>query len=100
MLYEKKNGKSGPLGRQLTDWIEENLTLTQGHRAGHPFRLFGWQRKFCRGAFRRGVKRAGLSLARGPGKTTLIAGIATAAIAPGGPLGPAPGRSGHCSKLI
>ena len=74
------------LGRALTDWIEANLILSQGHRAGHPFKLLGWQRRFCRGAFRQRTKRAALSLARGPGKTTLIAGIATAAIAPGGPL--------------
>ena len=70
----------------LIEWIEGKLILSQGHKAGQPFKLLGWQRKFTRGAFRPRTKRAALSLARGPGKTTLIAGIAAAAIAPGGPL--------------
>lgn len=78
--------QKGPLGRQLTDWIEGELALTQGHKTGDPFKLFAWQRRFARGAFKKGVKRAALSLARGPGKTTLVAGIAAAAIAPDGPL--------------
>ena len=62
----------------------EGLTVTQGSRAGERFTVLPWQRKFLRGAFRDGVAEAGLSIARGNGKSTLLAGIAAAAVA--GPL--------------
>ncbi len=67
----------------LLDWIGA-LTVTQGRLAGQPFVVAPWQRRFLRGAFRTGVSSAGLSVARGNGKSTLTAAIATAAIA--GPL--------------
>ena len=63
----------------------EELTLTEGPLAGKPFRLDGWQKKFIKGAFKRGVRQASLSVARGGGKTCLAAGLACAS-APGGPL--------------
>lgn len=68
----------------LTKWIESELKLTHGAKAGEPFKLLPWQRQFCHGAFKRGVARAALSVARGPGKTTLLAAIAAAAVK--GPL--------------
>ena len=83
-MREKREKKSQ--AARLIEWIEANLILSQGHRAGELFKLFTWQKRFVRGAFRPRTKRAAFSLARGPGKTTLIAGIAAAAIAPGGPL--------------
>ena len=60
------------------------LTVTQGAGAGGPLRLLPWERRFIRGAFRPGVSEAALSVGRGNGKTTLLAGCACAAI--DGPL--------------
>ena len=62
----------------------ETLTVTQGRRAGEGLTLLPWQRKFVAGAFAPGVGTAALSVARGNGKSTLVAGIAAAALA--GPL--------------
>ena len=60
------------------------LTVSQGRLAGEPLTVFPWQRRFIRGAFRRGVTTAALSVARANGKTTLVAGIAAATL--DGPL--------------
>ena len=60
------------------------LTVSQGRLAGHPFRVLPWQRKFVRGAFSPGIQAAALSIGRGNGKTTLLAGIAAATL--DGPL--------------
>ena len=60
------------------------LTVTQGRRAGEPFAVLPWQGRFLRGAFAPGAGTAALSVARGNGKSTLVAGIAAAALA--GPL--------------
>ena len=60
------------------------LTVTQGRRAGQPFTVLPWQRRFVRGAFAPGAGTAALSIARGGGKTTLVAGIAAATL--DGPL--------------
>ena len=56
----------------------EGLTIQQGYGFGSPFPVWHWQRRFVRGAFRPGVKESLLTVGRGAGKTTLIAGIATA----------------------
>ena len=61
----------------------ESLTVTQGEGAGHRLKLFPWERKFVRGAFTADGD-ACLSVARGNGKTALLAGVATAFI--DGPL--------------
>lgn len=60
------------------------LTVTQGRLAGQPFTVLPWQRRFVRGAFSSGVQTAALSVARGNGKTALLAGIAAATL--DGPL--------------
>ena len=60
------------------------LKIGQGRHAGKPFAVLPWQGRFVRGALAPGVGEAGLSLARGGGKSTLIAGIACAAL--DGPL--------------
>ena len=60
------------------------LRVTQGRRAGEPFVVLPWQRRFIRGAFAPGVQSAALSVARGNGKTALLSGIAAATL--DGPL--------------
>ncbi len=74
----------------LIEWIETSLKLVSGFRAGQPFKLLTWQRQFLRGAFKRGVYRSALSIARGPGKTSLMGAVASAALA--GPLRQARGE--------
>ena len=60
------------------------LTVTEGRRAGELFTVLPWQARFLRGAFAPGVQWAGLSVARGNGKTALLSGVAAAAL--DGPL--------------
>ena len=54
------------------------LRVTQGSRLGENFKVLHWQRKFINRVFNSDVEVAGLSVARGNGKTTLIAAICTA----------------------
>ena len=60
------------------------LIVTQGRRAGEALAVLPWQRKFIAGAFKPGRTTAALSVARGNGKSTLVAGIAAATL--DGPL--------------
>ncbi len=60
------------------------LTITQGPLAGQPLQLMPWQRRFLRAALGKGVSTAALSVARGNGKTALLAALAAAHVA--GPL--------------
>ena len=71
---------------QPTDLISylSGLTVTQGRLAGQAFAVLPWQSRFVRGAFRPGIQSAALSIGRGNGKTTLLAGIAAATL--DGPL--------------
>ena len=64
----------------------EGLTLSQGRYAGQLFKLLPWEKRFLRGAFKPGVMDAALSLGRGCGKTTFVAGIAAATVDVDGPL--------------
>ena len=61
-----------------------SLTVTQGRRAGQRFICLPWQRSFVAGAWAEGISEAGLSVARGNGKTALLSGIAAATL--DGPL--------------
>lgn len=70
------------MASQLIEYIE-GLTLAQGRYEGQPFRLHQWERRFIRGAFGTDGD-AGLSVARGNGKSTLIAAICCVAL--DGPL--------------
>ena len=54
------------------------LTVTQGRHAGRPLAVLPWQKRFLRGAFRPGVRDAGLAVARGNGKSTILAAVAVA----------------------
>ena len=61
------------------------LKLSGGDHDGEPFVVLPWEKRFVRGAF--AVKGpAALSVARGNGKSALVAGIATAVVDPAGPL--------------
>lgn len=64
----------------IIKWIESELRLTHGPKAGKPFKLLPWQKAFVKGAFRASTSKAALSLPRGPGKTTLLAALAAAAV--------------------
>ncbi|MXX24362.1 MAG: hypothetical protein F4Z82_02860 [Caldilineaceae bacterium SB0668_bin_21] len=60
------------------------LTIGQGRYYGQPFPLLHWQRRLLRCFDAPGD--AAVSLGRGGGKSTFIAGIAAAAVDVGGPL--------------
>ena len=64
----------------------ESAPIGDGDLLGEPFRCLPYQRKFLRGAFAPGVMRAGLSLARGGGKTGLASALALDSIRPDGAL--------------
>ena len=67
---------------KIHDYVSD-LTICQGEGAGDPFNILPWQDDFITGAFAaRG--EAALSIARGNGKTTLVAALACAAL--DGPL--------------
>ena len=57
-----------------------------GDQLGEPFRVLPYQARFLQGAFREGVIRAGLSLARGGGKSGLGSALCLDAIRPCGEL--------------
>ena len=63
----------------------EGLTMTGGDRDGEPFTVLPWERRFIRGAFGR-PGHAALSVARGNGKSALVAALAAAVVDPDGPL--------------
>ena len=60
------------------------LRVTQGAGIGQNLDLYPWERRFIRGALAPGIEESALSIARGNGKTTLVAGLACASVA--GPL--------------
>ncbi len=72
------------VGANLIRYLE-TLILAGGDHDGAPFEVLPWEARFVRGAFRvRGP--AALSVARGNGKSALVAGIAAAVVDPAGPL--------------
>lgn len=86
---EPQPSKKGVLSEALSDrliaWLG-TLTVTQGRHAGRPFVVLPWEQEFLTGAFAPEVNEAGLSVARGNGKTCLLAGVALAAVVEDGPL--------------
>ena len=64
----------------------EEVPVGDGDLRGELFQVLPYQRRFLRGAFKPGIIRAGLSLARGGGKTGLASGLALDAIRPAGVL--------------
>ena len=61
----------------ITDYLE-GLEVTQGQLRGTPLSLMPWQRRDLKSALQPGISEAALSMARGGGKSTLIAGIGCA----------------------
>ena len=61
------------------------LKLAGGDRDGEPFRVLGWERRFVMGAFATNGDSC-LTVARGNGKSALVAAIATAVVDTAGPL--------------
>ena len=64
----------------------EGLVVGQGQGRGESFDVLRWERRFLRGALAEGVAEAGLSLARGNGKTAFCSAIGCAAVDEDGPL--------------
>ena len=64
----------------------DRCPVGDGDLLGQPFACLAYQKKFLRGAFRPGVIRAGLSLARGGGKSGLGSALCLDAIRPCGEL--------------
>ena len=64
----------------------ETMPIGDGDLQGQPFETMPFQRRFLHGAFRKGVIRAGLSLARGGGKTGLASQLCLDGIRPEGVL--------------
>lgn len=54
------------------------LEIQQGQLAGKPFQVLGWQSRFIANAFKKDNVESALSIARGAGKTTFLAGIGLA----------------------
>ena len=79
----------------LADYLQ-GLRVSQGRRAGEPFTVLPWQRRFIRGAFAPGVQSAGLAVARANGKTAFLSGIAAATL--DGPLAVPRGETVICAS--
>ena len=79
---ESSSNTQRGLGRAVAAYLG-GLRVWQGPRSGESLTLFPWQRRFLGRAFRQ-PGDAALTVARGAGKTTFVAGIASAAVA--GPL--------------
>ena len=65
---------------ELIPWLE-TLTTSQGEGAGELLRLFPWERDWIAGLETAKRRTAGLSIARGAGKTALVGGLGAAAVA-------------------
>ena len=75
---------SGRVMKAVIDYLE-TLTLKGGDHDDEPFAVLPWERRFIRGAFAAAHDSA-LSVARGDGKSCLVAGLACAVVDPEGPL--------------
>ena len=60
--------------------------IHQGEHLGEHVQLMGWQRRLIRGLYADETRTAALTVARGNGKTSLAAWIASAYLLPGAPL--------------
>ena len=71
-------------GTDIIKFISQ-LVLSGGDHDGHLFKVLPWEKKFILGAFDV-PGPAAISVARGNGKSALVAGIAAAVVDPLGPL--------------
>ena len=62
----------------------ESAPVGDGDLLGKPFKALPYQRRFVRSAFKPGIIRAGLSLARGGGKSGLASALCLDAVRPEG----------------
>lgn len=69
----EKSTDAGGLGDDIIGFIEAFCRVPEGARVGEPIELAEFQRRFIRDAYRPGVRRAYLSIARKNGKTSLSA---------------------------
>ena len=67
-------------GTRVAQFIEQYCIIPDGHRAGEPFRLTRWQRRFILAVYDNPVvtRRANLSIARKNGKTAFVAALCLA----------------------
>ena len=72
----------------IEDYIK-SLQVTQGAQAGNDVTVLPWQKKFLKNAFAPGVSEAGLTMARGGGKTTFLAATGCAFLEADGVVEPA-----------
>ena len=86
-ISARRRGKSA-LFEAVRAYIS-GLTVTQGAGIGEPFRILPWETRFLRGALAPGVGEAALTVARGAGKSTLVAAIACAYLDGDGTAAPA-----------
>lgn len=70
--------------RALVEYLG-TLALRGGDHDGERLEVLWWERRFVSGTFRQPGDSA-VSVARGNGKSALVAGIASAVVDPGGPL--------------
>ena len=68
----------------LIGWLG-GLTLSGGDLHGKPMTVWSWEKRFVRGVWSRSGDGA-LTIARGNGKSGLVAAIASAVVDPAGPL--------------
>ena len=80
----KKQTRSVALPRALVAYLE-SLMLAGGDHDGSLFTVLPWEKRFIRGAFGQ-PGDAALTVARGNGKSALVAGLACAVADPDGPL--------------
>ncbi|MDE0398488.1 MAG: terminase large subunit [Candidatus Poribacteria bacterium] len=66
----------------LARWIQSWAEVQSGPRSGELMQLFPFQRRWLRGAMRVGITEASLSVARGNGKTSLIAAVIASVFSP------------------
>ena len=72
------------MARAVVEYVS-GLTLAGGDHDGERFVVLPWERRFLLGAFK-GPGDAGLTVARGNGKSALLAAVAAAVVDPVGPL--------------
>ena len=72
------------LSAEIIDYLGD-LELAGGDRDGERLVVLPWETRFIRGTFSRSGNAA-VSVARGNGKSAVVAGVATAVVDPSGPL--------------